>query len=493
MSNKIIENAYRVLGLLPNSTTKEISKRLKNIDKLLKIGNIPDFNFDFNYYNQLRTEENISVIRNVLFNPQEQILHYFFSIYLQSEEQLIQMKEIENNFTIEKINEYYEERSDMISCKNSAILMYLFLFFNKDLKNECTTQLIEKNLILWHQILFSNQMFKNFKKLYLVDDEIGISEELIDDLQNELQQDLVNAYSELAEVRNEQEIILELVKVFKLKDSNVIVKQVEDCYKNIDNAIEILDSMNISEDGVFDDNEKKTLKENLTIIQNNLNILKDYDLYEDSKTIVLRDRIVKIIRKQILDLHNNLSEKDTSLKLINFAIKICGTEGLKLSLKEEKNLIKDNINFDKNKKKLNDINKLFDKAEKQLVLLKSSDIKELKVEVYCLYEEIKDKSEKLAEIIFYKFLHLAIDINNSGKYFEALELIEISSSYAKNQETKTKYLENYKIITNNINNSLRTTSSGSKYVTGCFGTILYNIVVYVIILLIGAACTAMWS
>lgn len=448
MSNKIIENAYRILGLLPNSTIKEISKRLKNIDKLLKIGDIPDFDFDFNYYNQLRTENNINIIRNVLFNPQEQILHYFFSVYLQSEEQIIQMKEIENNFTLEKLNKYYEERSDMISCKNSAILMYLFLYYNKDLKNEWTTQLIEKNLVLWYQILFSNQMFKNFKKLYLVDDEIGISEDLLDNVQKEFQQELVNAYSELAEVRNEQEIIPELVKVFKLKDSNIVVKQVEDCYKNIDKSVEILDSMNISEDGVFDDNEKKILKVNLTIIQNNLNILKDYGLYEDSRTIVLRDRIVKIIRKQMLDLHNNLLERDIALKLIEFSIYICGTEGLKLTLAEEKNIIQENIDRENVSNYIDKIWHLFDHVEKHLSVLNFADIDKLKKDVFNLYKEVNDDSSEYAELIFYKFRNLAIDISNKyEKHGESLELIKASYLYAKTQETKIKYSRDFGIIT----------------------------------------------
>ena len=485
MSNKITNNAYRILGLLPNSTTKEISRRLKNLDKLIRIGSIPDFDFDFNYFNQLRTEENVSIIKNILFNPKEQILHYFFSIYLQSDEQVNQMKELEKEFTIEKINEYYNNRSDMITSKNSVLLMYLYLYINKNEKSDRIKKLIVDSLYLWYEIIFSKQFYKTFKALYLVDDEIGIAEDLLDTVQEEFQKELVKAYSELVEIRNEPEIIAELVNIFDIKDSNITVKQVEDCYKNIDNAIEILDAMNISEDGIFDDDEKRTLKENLIIVQNNLNTLMDYDLYDDSRTIVLRDRIVRIVRNQMIDLHNNLLERKTALNLIDFAIKICGTEGLKVTLQEERKVIENNINSEGLEVILDKIGELFNNAEKRLHLLSFTDIDTLKKNVFDLYKDISDPTGEFAELIFYRFRGIAVNISNKyGKHEESLQLIKISYTYAKTQETKAKYLEDLRIITKNVENKKNQNS-------GCLEQIISYIVMYGIIALIVAACDAM--
>lgn len=489
MSNKIINNAYRILGLLPNSTTKEISKRIKNLDKLLRIGNIPDFDFDFSYFNQLRTEENVNIIKNILFNPKEQILHYFFSIYLQSDEQVNQMRELEKDFTIEKINEYYNNRSDMITSKNSVLLMYLYLYINKDEKSDRIKKLIVDSLYLWYEIIFSKQFYKTFKALYLIDDEIGISEDLLDTVQEEFQNELVKAYSELVEIRNEPEIIAELVNIFDIKDSNITVQQVEDCYKNIDDAIEVLDTMNISEDGIFDDDEKRTLKEKLMIVQNNLNTLMDYDLYDDSRTIVLRDRIVRIVRNQMIDLHNNLLERKTALNLIDFAIKICGTEGLKVTLQEERKVIANNISSEGLENILSQIKKLFDDAKEKIDYLTTADINILADNVSNLYNDMNISDNEISDIIFYLFRNLSVEISNKRKkYQEGLLLLKLGYVYAKKDETKRVYLKDSEILKQNIENNPYGFNGCLRSVLSWIVSLIGYIIIYGLIGMILASC-----
>jgi hypothetical protein len=45
-------------------------------------------------------------------------------------------------------------------------------------------------------------------------------------------------------------------------------------------------------------------------------------LYDDSKTILIRDNLVKALRVIMLDLSNNLSEDEEVLKVLRFALKI---------------------------------------------------------------------------------------------------------------------------------------------------------------------------
>ena len=54
--------------------------------------------------------------------------------------------------------------------------------------------------------------------------------------------------------------------------------------------------MKISEDGVFDDNEASQLKNELQRLQEEFNKLIDIGLFNDSRTIVIRDKVANVIR-----------------------------------------------------------------------------------------------------------------------------------------------------------------------------------------------------
>ena len=69
-------------------------------------------------------------------------------------------------------------------------------------------------------------------------------------------------------------------------------------------------------------------------------------LYEDSATKLLRDRAATALRKVVLDIHNHHNDLDASSKLLEFAIKIAGTDSLKVLLKTDLEQIEKNIAFE---------------------------------------------------------------------------------------------------------------------------------------------------
>ena len=96
-----------------------------------------------------------------------------------------------------------------------------------------------------------------------------------------------------------------------------------------------MESLKVSADGVIDKNEAQTIKVLIGKIQEEFNKLIELGLYEDSQSKTIRDRAANAIRVVVLDLHNNLSETDKALALINVALKIAGTAGLESKLKHE--------------------------------------------------------------------------------------------------------------------------------------------------------------
>jgi hypothetical protein len=114
-------------------------------------------------------------------------------------------------------------------------------------------------------------------------------------------------------------------------------------YATINDAVESLEKMKISEDGIFDKDEADLVKKSVGIIQSELNRLIDLGLYEDSQSKLMRDRASNALRTIVLDLHNNLNEYTRSKKLLEVAVQICGTDSLKNKLNSELEQIDKNI------------------------------------------------------------------------------------------------------------------------------------------------------
>lgn len=68
MNNNIIyNNAYGILGLLPNASQKELARRVKEIEKYIQIGETPKFNYDFGLYNIRRTLQDVHTTLIILY------------------------------------------------------------------------------------------------------------------------------------------------------------------------------------------------------------------------------------------------------------------------------------------------------------------------------------------------------------------------------------------------------------------------------------------
>ena len=79
MKDVLSNNAFGILGILPDTSQKEISKRGKELLKLLKFGDNLTYPYDFDFYSSKRTENTINEAINELSDIQKRrIRKYFF-------------------------------------------------------------------------------------------------------------------------------------------------------------------------------------------------------------------------------------------------------------------------------------------------------------------------------------------------------------------------------------------------------------------------------
>ncbi len=78
MSNPLLTNSYPILGLENTASQKEIIKRSKEILNLLAIDENPEYSFDLNIFDKLRTNSKVKEAEQNLSVPKKRIMEYFF-------------------------------------------------------------------------------------------------------------------------------------------------------------------------------------------------------------------------------------------------------------------------------------------------------------------------------------------------------------------------------------------------------------------------------
>ena len=334
MSNTLKNNAYHILGLDTTASQKDIFKRSKEIINRLKIDDLPEYNLDVGLFNDFRTEEAAKEAIQKLQMPKKRIKEYFFWFQIADsiDEQalgLLKSKDFENALRVwENVAEKGGTKSYFYK-KNLAILYCLLLSIDEN-KNY-----LRDSLSIWKELIESDKFWIAFSKTYNLHDEQTASQELITDFKNHVVSYLADIYTELHQTYKNADYISQFQKVFSVKGERMEKNVLGPAYQTINNAVEELEKMKVSEDGVIDKDETLKIKNLVGIIQSELNKLIDLGLYDDSQTKIMRDKAANALKTIVLDLHNNLSETDKAIALLNIALKFVGTSGLEAKIKQD--------------------------------------------------------------------------------------------------------------------------------------------------------------
>ena len=309
-----------------------------------------------------------------------------------------------------------------------------------------------------------------------MNDVLGIDITFLDEIKTEISSNLAIAFSELSNELKNTKIMETFIENFNISNTDSI-SQIEDCYRNIDMVIQKLEKLKISEEGIFDDSEKQLLSSCIKNIEDNLNQLDSYGIYENNDVIILRDRIADSLTHQALDLHNNLELKEVSLNLFNIALKICGTPTSKLNIEQQIKIIKNNIEQEKILKPIMDIVK---EAQDNINKFSTKKLNKLINEVYNCLSDLK-KNNYIGDIVII-LRSIAIKMHNDvGKYNEALQLLNCAYNISLDSEQKNQLAQDIEVI--------KDVQWHNSWEYGCLMKIINTVIFWGIILVIGFICS----
>lgn len=337
VSNIIINNYFHILWLDISSDQKQISKRAKDILKYLAIWETPEFDNDFDFTKDYRNEIYVKWALDNLSKPKEKLINTFFWFDIESDEDKKIFTLINNN----EFDKVIELAKKSWNKKNLALIYSINLLEPNITINY--KELVEESVKLYKDISEDDKFWKMFEKKYFLYDDLSTNKELISELRKELWKYLSNLYYDISSKIWDDTVLKVFHKYFKNSQWNKTNEEVEKIYLELNRFAWELKEMNISDDGIFDDDEKNNIKKihkNIILL---LKKLEDLWLYDDSKTLLVRDIVTDAFRTIMLDLNNELNEEWEALKILNYALDIVGTDWLKHKINEDYKTITANI------------------------------------------------------------------------------------------------------------------------------------------------------
>lgn len=331
----ILENYYHILWLDVSSTQKQIDKRWKEILKYLAIWDIPDYpEIDFSFTKSYRNETFVKDALNGLKNPKIRLQQIFFWINIET-------KEDKDVVTLLQKGEYEAallEISKIKNLKNKAV--FLSLLLSQDviisiLGKQKAILLCKESIDSWNIILTDDKKWISFEKSFYLYDDISTNIDLIQELRNSANKILADIFFDIWKLLDSSEITKYFTEIFHVKGTRIHWKS-EWLYLELSKISDSFENINISEDWVFDLSEKETVNNGIKKIQEILDEISEMWLWEDSKTLVIRDKVAHWIKSIAYDLWKNLdTENEEAIKLIKMAKDFAWTNWLKERIKED--------------------------------------------------------------------------------------------------------------------------------------------------------------
>lgn len=340
-----IENAYSILGLDSSASDREVLKRSKEIENLLKIDELPEYDLDLPFSSEHRTESSVRAAAQELTTTEQKLSATFFWFYLKdsSDEKAFKLCQ-EDNWT--GAIELWEEKlsskpNDFISLKNKAICESI-LFYQKTQK-----KYLNNSVKSWKTILQTDKYRNNFKKLFLLNNP-DTSDNQFKAFFQKFDKTLASFYEAMSKKNKDPELFAAFSKHFDVRSDQFDNEVLEPLLNDLNAISKKLSKYEIewyidgNNKGVSDDSVellKKFCKES-DRITDKIQALGD-KIWGSSKVIVVRDENATALRGKAIDIVNNSKvgkypeDLELAEELLKTAYNISGSSALETKIEKD--------------------------------------------------------------------------------------------------------------------------------------------------------------
>ena len=341
---RLVHNAFLRLGLNTEATEKEVARRHKEISHLCKNDEVAEYEYDITFCGFSRDQHSTKEAKQMLSDPKERLIQHFFWFYLADSKQ----KKIFDDFRIGGWRTAIREWQDLAegsslkalqSKKNYALAICLFAQ-----EEDVPVSYIKTAIEYWKDVSESDKYWSFYEKNYLLSDSLNTNKKLFKEFRDFSFLEILEQIINLVWKKQENEkVMAHFAKIFSLQVESVQNELLVPIYDKIENSLNELENLGVSDDGVLDEGEKATIDDLKQKITEQLSKLKKLNLYDSSKSKNLRDRIADTIRTLTLDISNNIGEDEYAHELLAFAKEIAGSKGKTQKMDQDLMTISENI------------------------------------------------------------------------------------------------------------------------------------------------------
>ena len=343
MTTSLIYNSFHVLGLDGTATVKRAIQRANEITQRLKIDDCPEYFLDLLQPDAFRSEQSVKEALRLLQSPKTRLREYFFWFRIDDKIDKVAASYIAKGDYRGAIDTWRsagtnDSPTSHVYRRNLSVALFAVIASLDDLRT---------SLAAWKAILESKKFWAAFGQEYVQTGET-ISDEALIEFKDEVSGFLSDIYAEIQEAQGARDYLYEFRQFFDAKGEKIGKDILAPIYHSIEASIDALQQIEVKEGAEFSGILSSRIKIQISVIQSELNKLIEAGFYDDSHSIVLRDRAAKAIRSLALPIHNQLNEKEVSAKLFSVAAEIAGTSSQKALLSSEHQQVQENISSDQN-------------------------------------------------------------------------------------------------------------------------------------------------
>jgi hypothetical protein len=362
MSNLFLQNPFNILGLLTDASDKDIRKRAKEIDALLKIDEIPEYDYDIDVISH-RTEKNVKQAENELLDEKLNFTYSWFWFTIHNDIDELGIRNLGEGKYTDGIKIIDQNTQNPFSVRNSAIAICL------SIEKKYTKAQVEKSIKLWSKVYNEQVRFSRFKKYYLLNHEnCNLSDGEMDKILDDLKLKLSDYFAEVSLKNEDNSAYAEYAKEFNIHGKVFNEQIMQPLLTELENqSNDFTDTSSI--------NKIKETTDELQAFGNNV--------WNDSKVIIIRDEVATSIRSAGINIANAIDRVDDfennnskQLKIVkkffDFSLSIAGSNGLKEKIRKDLEDYEETISVIKKSSNENKLFEEFEKLSKEFIKYKES-------------------------------------------------------------------------------------------------------------------------
>jgi hypothetical protein len=345
--NPIINNAYAILGLNNLDLIKNVTRRAKEIERLAKIDQTPEYHDDLPYFRFNRDTTSVKQAIQNLSDPKRKIGESFFWFDINdNEDRAAQQSLLQGQIfaAFWRWNNKYVKTNDLLALKNLVIVETMYLSLSG------SSNMLAETLEDWKLLINSDAFWVAFEDNFQRNDELGVDVRLIHSFRKDIVAVLADFYYRMSVAYNDDDITTTFASTFGIISKSFREKKITPLLRKITSSTTEIIAMHSRENSnksplkipkLAEKIESAYMEINAPIVQ-----LKEYGLQGDHEVESLSEEAAQTLRNLAIDILNmadeNQIEKSRTLaeSLLNKAKNLATTRVLRDRIQADFNDIK---------------------------------------------------------------------------------------------------------------------------------------------------------